>query len=369
MEAGAQADSWDFFISYTKVDRAWAEWIAWELEEDGHRVLIQAWDFVPGSNWMQRMDAGIRGATRTIAVMSGAYLKSVYGGAEWRPAWARDPDGTDRKLLVVRVESCERQGLLAELVAVDLFGIPQDEARTRLRGMVVAAATGRAKPAVAPEFPGIEHRVMPQRPDFPGKSPATSAESAIQGVEQDHFGGSEPPAVPSRARRRTRGRFAARGWRIWVPVVVVGVVVLLLILTISLLSKFFGLPTSTLRTPLQAGDCLAGQNMPLGTGKAWPAEVTVVPCAHRHVAEVFGNTSHIPWGGWVPFFSQSGAHGFCAGSFFDYVGSFDNETRLSWTSVVGTWSSGRELYCIAYLPTPAYPHGTPTTGSIQGTNQ
>ena len=43
----------DFFISYTQADRAWAEWMAWVLEEDGHKVLIQAWDFVPGSNWIR----------------------------------------------------------------------------------------------------------------------------------------------------------------------------------------------------------------------------------------------------------------------------------------------------------------------------
>ena len=48
---------WDFFVSYTHTDRAWAEWIAWVLEEDGHQVLIQAWDFVPGSN----LSTGSRG--------------------------------------------------------------------------------------------------------------------------------------------------------------------------------------------------------------------------------------------------------------------------------------------------------------------
>ena len=85
---GSRAE-WDFFISYTQADRAWAEWIAWILEEDGHRVLVQAWDFVPGTNWIQGMQAGTRDAARTIAVLSGEYLESVYGGAEWQAAWAR----------------------------------------------------------------------------------------------------------------------------------------------------------------------------------------------------------------------------------------------------------------------------------------
>ena len=45
----------DFFVSYAEADRGWAEWIAWQLEDFGFRVLLQAWDFVPGSNWISTM--------------------------------------------------------------------------------------------------------------------------------------------------------------------------------------------------------------------------------------------------------------------------------------------------------------------------
>ena len=34
----------DFFISYNKADLAWAEWIAWQLEEADYTTEIQAWD-------------------------------------------------------------------------------------------------------------------------------------------------------------------------------------------------------------------------------------------------------------------------------------------------------------------------------------
>ena len=37
----------DFFISYTAADRAWAEWIAWQLEGAGYDVVLQAWDVAP----------------------------------------------------------------------------------------------------------------------------------------------------------------------------------------------------------------------------------------------------------------------------------------------------------------------------------
>jgi tetratricopeptide (TPR) repeat protein len=160
----------DFFISYTQADRAWAEWIAWVLEEDGHEVLIQAWDFVAGSNWVQGMRAGVSGAERTIAVLSVDYLASEFGTAEWEAAWTADPLGARRKLLTVRVRDCDRPDFLGTVIGTDLFGVSEAEARARLRMMVSSAMTGRAKPAAAPEFPGSV-RVMPQQAPFPGALP------------------------------------------------------------------------------------------------------------------------------------------------------------------------------------------------------
>ena len=136
-QGGDPVGGWDFFVSYTPTDRQWAEWVAWVLEEDGgYRVMIQAWDFVPGTNWMLGMEAGVRDATRTIAVLSEAYLTSQYGSAEWQAAYASDPTGTHRKLLVVRIANCDRPGLLAGVVGVDLFGLEAAVAREPLLRMV-----------------------------------------------------------------------------------------------------------------------------------------------------------------------------------------------------------------------------------------
>ena len=38
----------DFFVSYTRKDQPWAEWIAWQLDTAGFTTLIQAWDFKSG---------------------------------------------------------------------------------------------------------------------------------------------------------------------------------------------------------------------------------------------------------------------------------------------------------------------------------
>jgi hypothetical protein len=141
------------------------------LEEDGHRVLIQAWDFVAGSNWVKSMHDGTTKATRTIAVLSRAYLNSVYGQAEWQAAWKQDPGGEQRKLLVFRIENCDRPGLLAGVVGIDIFGVDETVATARVRPSIGAGIRGRAKPDGPPAFPGAGRAITTQ-PRFPGSLPS-----------------------------------------------------------------------------------------------------------------------------------------------------------------------------------------------------
>ncbi len=96
----------DFFISYNSADGAWAEWIAWQLEEAGYTTVLQAWDFVPGSNFVIEMDRAAQQARRTIAVLSPSFLAAAYTQPEWGSAFADDPTGAERKLVPVRVAAC-----------------------------------------------------------------------------------------------------------------------------------------------------------------------------------------------------------------------------------------------------------------------
>ena len=59
-----------FFVSYTASDERWAEWIGWVLEDAGYRVVIQAWDFEPGSHFVAEIHQATQHAARTIAVAS-----------------------------------------------------------------------------------------------------------------------------------------------------------------------------------------------------------------------------------------------------------------------------------------------------------
>ncbi|MCA1692444.1 MAG: toll/interleukin-1 receptor domain-containing protein, partial [Actinobacteria bacterium] len=62
-EGGGQCP--DFFVSYTRADVAWAGWLAWQLETAGYRVLIQAWDFGAGSDFVTEMRRATAQAERT----------------------------------------------------------------------------------------------------------------------------------------------------------------------------------------------------------------------------------------------------------------------------------------------------------------
>jgi hypothetical protein len=101
----------DFFISYTQADRAWAEWIAWELEAAGYTTVLQAWDMPPGTSFVHVMDHAAQHTRHTVLVLSPAYLRSEMAEAEWRAGFVDDPAGEGRRLLPARVEDCQPQGV------------------------------------------------------------------------------------------------------------------------------------------------------------------------------------------------------------------------------------------------------------------
>src|SRR5262245_22433090 len=117
-----------FFISYNQADRAWAEWIAWTLEEAGYRVTIQAWHFRPGQNFVLEMERAATGADRMIAVLSQDYLNAAFTQSEWAAAFTQDPKGKERKLIPIRVKECKPEGIFASIIYLDLVGLTSQEA-------------------------------------------------------------------------------------------------------------------------------------------------------------------------------------------------------------------------------------------------
>src|SRR5947209_8012169 len=157
----------DFFISYTRADRAWAEWIAFQLEEAGYTTILQAWDFRPGSNFVIEMDTASRIAERSLAVLSSHYFQSGFTLSEWATAFRHDPKGEQHLLVPVRVQLCDVQGLLGSIIYINLVGLEEQEARTAL---LEGVRRQRAKPSSVP-FPR-EARVPTPPPAFPNTLPS-----------------------------------------------------------------------------------------------------------------------------------------------------------------------------------------------------
>ena len=163
----------DFFISYNKADRRWAEWIAWQLEDAGFSVVLQAWDFRPGSNFILEMDRAAKRADRTIAVLSPDYLEAAFTQPEWGGAVATDPEGLRRGLIPIRVRGCQPTGLLGQIVYIDLVGREEATARDAL----LSGLNERGKPELPPAFPGDAPHAESREPAFPGQPAGTSSTS------------------------------------------------------------------------------------------------------------------------------------------------------------------------------------------------
>jgi hypothetical protein len=165
----------DFFVSYTGVDKNWAVWIAWVLEEAGYSSVVQAWDFRPGSNFVLDMQRALQEAKRIIAVLTPAYVQSDYCGVEWAAGVAADPTGLARKVVPVRVAPCEPPGLLRAITYIDLVDLNEETAR---KVLLDGLNDRRMKPQTPPQYPGAARpRSAPTHPAFPAATAVSKGPS------------------------------------------------------------------------------------------------------------------------------------------------------------------------------------------------
>ncbi len=157
----------NFFISYNKADKEWAQWLDWQLRSKGYGTFTQFGDIPWGSNFVARMDEGLREAERIILLLSPDFLSSGYTEAEWTTMFTRDPTGSKRLLLPIRVRECELKGLLAARVYLDLWDQDEPGATSMLAGglssLDVTPAPSNAENAgTAPPFPYLHYDYIVQ---------------------------------------------------------------------------------------------------------------------------------------------------------------------------------------------------------------
>ena len=136
-------------------------------------------------------------------------------------------------------------------------------------------------------------------------------------------------------------------------------------------------PTSeVVEDGLQAGDCLTGSGLGLGTTSPWPGTFTVVPCTRPHVAEVFFAADAWPlstesYPGDSKIDNEADAR--CNAAFRAYDGIGYSDSALSYDYIdpdAYSWPPGdRRLVCIVYNSTSQYPGGAPVDYSVKGSDQ
>ena len=155
------------FISYDRVDRGWAEWIAWCLNKSGYNIIFDAWNFRPGSNFILEINEAIKSADAVLAIISPDYIRGILTHSVWATAYAKDPTGRMSKLLPIIVKECELDGLLAQITPINLIGLDEEEAEKELTHQVdLLYKDSRNKT----DKHKVGHEVLPA-PGFPSSTP------------------------------------------------------------------------------------------------------------------------------------------------------------------------------------------------------
>ncbi|MFD4710551.1 FxSxx-COOH system tetratricopeptide repeat protein [Streptomyces sp. NPDC058430] len=146
------------FVSYAGADRAWAEWVAWHLQDAGYDVELDLWHWGAGDNAVLRMSQAVERG-RMVALFSRAYFEvSRFTTEEWTSRLAsRDASQRRETLVPLRIEEVEADaipGLLRPLVVVDLFGLREEQARVALLRAVAGPVGTPGERPVFPAAPG-----------------------------------------------------------------------------------------------------------------------------------------------------------------------------------------------------------------------
>ncbi|MFF7452559.1 MULTISPECIES: FxSxx-COOH system tetratricopeptide repeat protein [unclassified Streptomyces] len=152
-----------WFISHAGADRAWAEWVGWQLLDAGHDIELDYWDWGAGDNFVLKMNAALERG-RFLALFSPAYFEPErFTTPEWTAIVA-----SKEKITPVRIAKTTVPAILSFLLAPDLFGLDDHAAREAL----LRAVEGPSRPRQAPPRPpGMLAQVSASGPRLPGSLP------------------------------------------------------------------------------------------------------------------------------------------------------------------------------------------------------
>jgi hypothetical protein len=157
------------FVSHSGRDRAWAEWVAWQLEHAGWGVSaeLDCWDWHAGDNFVAKINSALASCDHMVAICSQAYYEPArWTNEEWTAALRMAKD-RPRFLVPVRIDDAPAPPLLAGLITPALHGLPVDQVRATLLG----AIRPPGRPDREPPLPARAGGGQGEGPRLPGVLP------------------------------------------------------------------------------------------------------------------------------------------------------------------------------------------------------
>src|SRR6266404_7048070 len=132
----------DFFISRRGAEATIAQEVANVLLEAGYTVLVQDFDIPYTANFVTAIHWALKRGRNLIVLLTRDYDQSDFTLTEVSNFLASAARASDeRRLIVLRVDDCEPEGIFAGVVYADLFGLNDPEER---RQRIIAAAQGQS---------------------------------------------------------------------------------------------------------------------------------------------------------------------------------------------------------------------------------
>jgi tetratricopeptide (TPR) repeat protein len=182
-------------LSYVPEDQMWADWITAVLAQHGVRVRSQVAAGTAANRAQQDAQHEEGSASRTVAVVSAAYLRSPQARAVWEEGSAFDPDGINRRIIAVRVGEVRMTAPFAEQMVVDLIRRDAASATEEL-----LKALGNPQPSAGyvadpgsrtPRYP----RTIPEVWNVPARNAVFTGRSAVLETLREQLVGSSRAVV------------------------------------------------------------------------------------------------------------------------------------------------------------------------------
>jgi hypothetical protein len=145
----------DFFVSYTGTDLNFATWVAELLESNNFSITIQAWDFRPGDNFVSKINEALVECKKLIVILSNSYLKSKWCEAEWTAKLTEQIRLQERRIIPIRIEPIDLDGLLSPIVYIDIVNTSEEEAKYEILNGIEDSKPRKSKGY--PSYYSLEH--------------------------------------------------------------------------------------------------------------------------------------------------------------------------------------------------------------------